>query len=357
MAAVVGGNATLKPKTLYSSLAGASESYSKRWRQYYEASRAQGINGLNYFKKLYVTHKEPVRDFAFGHPLRIIIVCWRELLAEFFGTLLLVFMVCGGVVVNNLNDTGPTAAKILSQAMMYGLTMMVLVWATANTSGGHLNPAVTLAVMVMQDISLFKGLLFITMQLCGAMGGAGILYGLVDRTAGLPVNYGATKLGVNVSTQYNGTYTEQIGQGFGIELVITFIFVWVVLSTSRENRKDRAHFGVASPIPIGLAVVVCNIMAGPLTGASLNPARSLGPAIVGGYWYYHYIYWFGPLGGALFAALLYRFLFSLPNPSLVIPRVNPDGSTAGTWSHLKHHPARAANHPSAEREARAEPTT
>jgi len=326
MASVVGQNVVLKPKTLFSSLAGASESYSKRWRQYYENSRDQGIEGMNKIKKWSVTYREPVRKFKLGNPIQILIVCWRELLAEFFGTMMFVFLVCGGVVVNNIVDKGPTAAKIISVAANFGFTIAVMVYITANTSGGHINPAVTVAVMCMFDMSLVKGLMFIACQCLGAMGGAGILYGLVDPTIGAPVSYGATKLTQNASTGYGGEFTLTIGQGFGIETMITFIFVWTVLATARENRKDRHHFGIFAPLAIGLAILIGHIVGGPLTGPSMNPARSLGPAVVSGYWLYHYIYWAGPLAGAILAALLYRFLFSLPNPATNIPKIFPDGT-------------------------------
>jgi aquaporin related protein len=350
MAGVAGANVVLKPKTLFSSLAGGSESYSKRWRQHYESTRDQGIEGLSYLKNLSVTYHEPIRKFKVGNPLQILIVCWRELLVEFFGTMMLVFMVCGGVVVNNIVDDGPTAGKILSIAFMYGFTVAVMVYATANTSGGHLNPAVTFAVLIMSDISIFKAIMFMICQIAGAIGGAGILYGLVDSAIGAPVHYGATKIAQNVSTNYGIAYTETVGQGFGIELVITFIFVWAVLSTARENRKDYHNFGIAAPLAIGLAVVICQIMAGPLTGCSLNPARSLGPAVVSGYWLYHYIYWLGPLAGALLAAIFYRLLLSLPNVSWAIPRINPDGRA-------RRNPEGHSNEENAEQNrARVEPT-
>ena len=171
----------------------------------------------------------------------------------------------------------------------------MLVFATASISGGHLNPAVTLAAVLSRKLDPFKGALFIFGQLTGAvMAGLLLLYVIPDAAQG---NLGAHGLGSGVT----------VGMGFTIEFVLTFLLVFVVFMTAMSNRET----GAFAPIPIGLTVLVVHLVAVPLTGAGINPARSLGPAVAAGFWADHWVYWIAPLAGGALAAAVHKVFFTV----------------------------------------------
>ncbi len=215
-------------------------------------------------------------------------------LAEGIGTLLFVFLGAGTVVVTGgLLGEQLTAARLMAIALAHGLAITLLVAATARISGGHLNPAVTLAALVTGKIRISNGAAYIAAQLVGAALGALLVSWVIPVAA--HGNLGAHSLGLGIS----------INQGLLAEIILTFVLVFVVFGTAIDPRGP----GHLAPIAIGLAVLVDHLFGVPVTGASMNPARSFGPALVAGVWAGHWIYWIGPLIGGVLAGLAYQFLF------------------------------------------------
>ena len=217
---------------------------------------------------------------------------WRSTLAEFIVTLLFVFLGAGSVVVSGGLPNGDLdAARLGIIAVAHGLAIAILAYATANISGGHINPAVTFAAWMTNKISAARGLMFIAAQLSGAVVGALLLLATIPAAA--DTNLGAHALGPDVS----------ISMGLLMEIIVTFALVFVIFATA----VDPGGMGNLAPLAIGLGVLVDHLV--PITGASMNPARSFGPALVSGAWSDHWIYWVGPLLGGAGAGLVYQFMF------------------------------------------------
>lgn len=220
-------------------------------------------------------------------------LAWRAVAAEFIATLLFVFLGAGTVVVTgNLLGEALGAARLLAIALAHGLAITLLVAATAHRSGGHLNPAVTFAVLLAGKIGARRAAGYAVAQLVGAAAGAWLLALVLPAAAA--GSLGVHVLGAGVSPS----------QGLLVEVILTFTLVSTVLATAVDPRGP----GHLAPVAIGLAVLVGHLVGVPLTGASMNPARSFGPAVVAGIWANHWVYWAGPLAGALLALLLHRWL-------------------------------------------------
>ena len=219
---------------------------------------------------------------------------WRATLAEFIATLLFIFLGAGTVVVTGgLMKEGLTSARLVAIALAHGFAIALLVAATAKLSGGHINPAVTLGALITGKIGLPTAIMYVVAQLVGAGVGAGLLAAVIP--SGAQGNLGAHGLGSGVSA----------GGGLLAEIVLTFALVFVVFATA----MDPKGLGHLAPAAIGLTVLVDHLIGVPVTGASMNPARSFGPALVAGAWDNHWIFWVGPLIGGGLAALVYEFLF------------------------------------------------
>ena len=227
------------------------------------------------------------------------IEAWRDALAEFFATGLFVFVGAGAVVASGIaSGGGMDTGRLVAIALAHGLAIAMLVQATAHLSGGHINPAVTFAAAITGRIRPGRALMYVASQLAGAvLAGLLLVYISPDAAEG---GLGAHGLGEGVS----------IGMGFTAELVLTFLLVFVVLAAAMDRRAG----GAMAPLAIGLAVVVIHLVAVPITGAGVNPARSLGPAVAAGMWTDHWIYWAAPLAGGGLAALIYQALFTPEDP-------------------------------------------
>ena len=214
---------------------------------------------------------------------------WRAYLAEFLGTFVFVFVASGAVLSNIFyGDIGT-----LGVALATGLALGAMVFATAAISGGHLNPAVTLALWLAQKISWINAIFYIIAQVAASSAAAGVLlYVFGDRA--LHFSLGAPILGVGIG----------VPAALILEAVLPAVLVFAVFSTVVDKRGP-VSFG---PLIIGLVVVVSGIFAGPLTGAALNPARAIGPAIVSNNFTNLPIWILGPAVGSLFG-LAYEFLF------------------------------------------------
>ena len=204
------------------------------------------------------------------------------------------FLGAGSVVATGtLIDEGLTASGLIVIALAHGFAIALLAYATANISGGHINPAVTFAAWVTKNISTARAMMFVLAQLVGAVAGALLLLVAIPDAA--DTNLGAHALGGGVS----------ISTGLVMEIVVTFALVFVIFATA----VDSGGMGNLAPLAIGLTVLVDHLIAVPITGASMNPARSFGPALVAGEWADHWIYWIAPLMGGALAGLVYQFSF------------------------------------------------
>lgn len=221
---------------------------------------------------------------------------WRATVAEFIATFCFVFLGAGSAVSVGmfLGDTGAlTAGAMVVIALTHGFAIAVMVYATAKISGGFLNPAVTVSAMIARKLGVAKGGMYIVAQLLGAILAALLLAAVIpDASEG---GLGTHALGSGISA----------GAGVVIETVLTFVLVFVVFATAIDSRGP----GNLAPLAIGLAVMVDVFVGLPLTGASLNPARTLGPALAAGQWADHWVYWVGPMLGGAIAALVYKYVF------------------------------------------------
>jgi len=223
---------------------------------------------------------------------------WRGLVGEFLGTMFLTWFCCGSAVA--ATQFVPSSAGVLLIGLIQGFAVIALVSALRHISGGHINPAVTTALLFAGRMPILRAPLYIFVQCCGAIVGAGILKGAIPNAR--EHNLGATT--PNNCSEF---------QAWLIEFFVVCAFTFVVLGTAADTNSSR--FVIMAPIPIGLALGIGVLMANPWTGGSLNPARSLGPAVVEGVWQDFWVYWAGPLGAAMVVGLVYRFVFLTGPPT------------------------------------------
>ncbi|MEG4814000.1 MIP/aquaporin family protein [Microcoleus sp. K5-D4] len=210
--------------------------------------------------------------------------CRREAIAEFLGTFILVFAGTGAVMVNK---TSAGSVTHLGVSFVFGAVVCAMIYALGHISGAHFNPAVTLGFWASGFFPKYKVLPYVLGQCAGAIAASQVL--LI--TLGKVANLGAT-------IPLNGNWLQSLI----LETVLTFILMFVILGSGLDRR---AHIGFAG-IAIGLTVGLEAAFMGPITGASMNPARSLGPALVGGIWEHHWVYWVAPIWGAQLAVAVYR---------------------------------------------------
>jgi aquaporin Z len=210
----------------------------------------------------------------------------RPLLAELIGTFALVFAGCGAIVVDGVSGG---AIGHVGVSLVFGMVVMTVVYALGDVSGAHINPAVTLGFVAARRFAASRALPYIAAQCAGALLAAGALR-LMFPDQG-------DSLG---GTQPSGT----VLQSFLLEIVITWLLMLVILRVSLGARETGLLAGVAIGALVGLAA----LFAGPVSGASMNPARSLGPALVSGEVGELWIYLIAPVIGALLAVPTYRLL-------------------------------------------------
>jgi len=223
---------------------------------------------------------------------------WRAVAAELVALALFVFGGAGTVVaVTGVLGISPAqdAAALVAIALAHGLLIALLVAATGSISGGHINPAVTLAMVVTGRLKAAIGALYVVGQLAGAVLGAFLLK--VAFQDGIEGNLGAHALNL-------GALPNEAAAVL-VEAVLTFALVFTVFATAVDKRGPAT----IAPLVIGFVILADHLVGVPLTGASMNPARSFGPAAVANFWDDHWVYWAGPFIGAVVAGLLYSLVF------------------------------------------------
>jgi aquaporin Z len=228
----------------------------------------------------------------------------RKLFAEFVGTAVLV-IIAVGVATENFGFKlfgGSVAAGVVTTALAFGLVLMALAYAIGSISGCHVNPAVTMGFMAAGRMKVTEGIAYMVAQTAGAIAGALVLWQILSDIPGYSRHLQG--LGTDGYGTYSLTHLNQTG-AFITEVVLTFVFVMVVLMTTH-----KAAIQGAAGLAIGMALVVVHLIGIPLTGTSVNPARSFGPAlIVGGHAMSQvWLFIVAPLVGAIVAALVHLVL-------------------------------------------------
>ena len=215
----------------------------------------------------------------------------KKYISELIGAAILVFMGCGSAVVLGCDATGGH----LAVALAFGLAIVATAYVIGGISGCHINPAVSLAMLITKKLSVADFIGYVIAQIVGALCGAGLLkavvgFGVIDQTGALGSN---------------GIAAVGAGGAIIVEIVLTFIFIFTILGVTSDDDK-----GSVAGIVIGLTLAFVHIVGIPLTGTSVNPARSIGPAIFAGgaalsdLW----VFILAPLVGAAIAALVFRAL-------------------------------------------------
>lgn len=212
----------------------------------------------------------------------------RPFVAEFIGTFALIFVGVGAIASNAIAGG---ASGLTGIALAHGLTIAVMVSATAAVSGGHLNPAVTLGLLSACKIDVKNAIGYVIAQCLGAVAAAFAIKGCIPADALTAVGFGTPSRGAGISE----------GAAILTEAILTFFLVFVVYGTAVDKRAPKV-----GGLFIGLTVALDILVGGPITGAAMNPARHFGPAIVNGQWADLWIYWIGPVAGGIVAAQIYK---------------------------------------------------
>lgn len=225
---------------------------------------------------------------------------WRAVSGEYLATLIFVLLGLGSTINWAAGEEKPPPADLVLISLCFGLSIATMVQCFGHISGGHINPAVTAAMVVTKKLSLAKAVFYVVAQCLGAITGAGILY--LVTPAALRGSLGVTTVTSKIS----------LGHGLLVELLITFELVFTVFATCDPKRTD---LGGSAGLAIGFAVAIGHLFAIPYTGASMNPARSFGPAMVTLNFQDHWVYWVGPILGGILAAGMYEYLYC-PDPEV-----------------------------------------
>lgn len=210
----------------------------------------------------------------------------KKYIAEIIGTFVLVFFGCGTAAVVGCD----TPAGYLATAIAFGLVIVAMAYSVGNISGCHINPAVSMAMFINGKMNLKDMFLYMCSQVIGATGAAFLLAAFVDKDGGLGTN---------------GLFDNSVPKSLGIEIILTCVFVFAILGVTSKIENSNV-----AGLVIGLSLTLVHILGIAFTGTSVNPARSIGPALVVGGDALQNVWVFivGPLLGAALAAIIYRFL-------------------------------------------------
>ena len=222
--------------------------------------------------------------------------------AELIGTFWLVLGGCGSAV---LAASFPIGIGLVGVSMAFGLTVLTMAFAIGHISGCHLNPAVSLGLVVGGRFPARELVPYVIAQVVGAILAAGVIYLIASGKAGFELSAGLASNGY--AEHSPGEYS--LGAGFVCEVVMTAMFILIIMGAT----DSRAPAGFA-PIAIGLALTLIHLISIPVTNTSVNPARSTGPALFVGGWALQqlWLFWLAPLIGAVIGGALYRGVFREP---------------------------------------------
>jgi aquaporin-4 len=222
----------------------------------------------------------------------------RAWLAEAIGTYCLVFfgpLSIGLAVV--AFGAGLSIPAIVMIALAHGAAIGLMVYTFGHVSGGHFNPAVTISMLVTRRIHIKDGIAYIIFQIIGAIAAAATFKAILP-DIGAKINYG-TQAGPSALLH------NSAASGVAVEAILTFFLVTVIFMTAVHKKAAAGMYGLA----IGGMIFLIHLVGVPLTGASVNPARTFGPALISGYWSYDWMYWVGPIIGAIIAGLAMNYIF------------------------------------------------
>jgi len=228
----------------------------------------------------------------------------KKLVAEFIGTFTLIFAGGGSIIADRyLHATSGGGVGLLGIAAAHGLAIAIMVTALGHISGGHFNPAITIGFWVTKRLSTLQSLAYWSSQLLGGYAAAALLVFIVPDSS-----WRADALG-SITPDLAADITRW--HGMVLECVLTFFLVFVVFATAVDVK---GAFNKIAGFAIGLTITMDALFGGPLTGASMNPARSFGPALATHHWSNHGVYWVGPLFGGVLAAVIYDRVFLRDQP-------------------------------------------
>jgi aquaporin Z len=221
----------------------------------------------------------------------------RRLAAEAIGTFFLVLIGPGAAMVNAWTNGG---LGVVGVAIAFAFVVIAMVYALGHVSGAHINPAVTIGFWSTRRFPSREVVPYIVAQCIGATAASATLRLILGPVGQM----GATLPAI------------AIGGAFAVEWLLSFVLMLVIMAVATDNRVPSGFAAIA----VGLTVGFCALTGGPLTGASMNPARSLGPALVGELWRAHWVYWIAPITATVTAARLYDWLrgATLPAPGALI---------------------------------------
>lgn len=237
----------------------------------------------------------------------------RQIVVEFIGPFALMF-IGGGAIMATAADGTIDGGDLLAIAVAHGLAIGLMVAAAGHITGGLYNPALNVGLMITRRLPVDKGVVYTISQLAGAVVAALALKAIFPSATVDAVNLGVLQLSPGTAA----------GAGLLAEGIATFFLMYAVFGTAIDSRGAKA----IAPLVIGLVITVDILAIGRLTGAAMNPARAFGPALVQGDWTDQWIYWVGPIAGAIVAALLYNILIMGPRSGGVSePSADAGGSS------------------------------
>lgn len=215
----------------------------------------------------------------------------QKYIAELIGTFIFVFIGAGSILAN---DFSKSALGLVGIAFAHGLALLSIIYATAHISGAHINPAVTTTMWVTKRLETGRAVMYIISQLIGASI-AGFLLKIIFIGAPTKLHLGVTDIALGIPVM----------GAILIEAILTFFLVFTIFGAT-DKRAPPGHFGIA----IGVVLIFDILFGGTLTGASMNPARTFGPAIASNYFVNHSVYWIGPIIGGVIAGLIYEYFLA-----------------------------------------------
>jgi aquaporin-4 len=222
----------------------------------------------------------------------------RHWLAEGIATFCLVFFgVLSIIISKEAIGSGLSVESNIMISLGHGSAIGLMVYAFGHVSGAHINPAVTIPMMITKKIGIADGVGYIILQLIGGIIAA-IALSAFFPVMGQAVNYG-------VQTGPSDLINNDVMRGLGLEIILTFFLVTVIYMVAVHKKAIAGTQGIA----IGGMVFLLHLVGVPFTGASMNPARTFGPALISGFWEFHWVYWVGPIIGGIIAGLIMNYIF------------------------------------------------